>query len=457
MRKRWRPVALLLVLAMVAAACGGDDSTDTTTDGGSGATTTTAAPATTTTSGDGEPMADVALRWMTRPDNPEEAAVYGQISDQLSSSLEGITLAYEPGSNEGAGYQQTLLTNLSAGTAPDVFWIPGTDVADFAKRGVILDLRQYADATGHSDADFYPGPMAQLTTEIASGQPGNALWGLPRDVSTFALYVNLDLITEAGAANPLELEASGEWDWEAFNQVVDDVAALGGEVRGYGQSAWWGPYGAWMNAAGGGFFTADRTACALDSAESIAGLTALRDLYSGSSVIPYGEDPEPPFRAGTVGMFQNGRWATPGIRTVDFNWDVVGLPSGPAGPGNWLFWGAYVVNANTENPEAAWELVQALTQADVQAQISALGANIPSRVSQDALDAFLTFTPPANNQAFLDGLTKDPSTEGPLWAGSWPEFVTAMDSEIQAVVTGSRDVADFEANICSETASAFDG
>ena len=62
------------------------------------------------------------------------------------------------------------------------------------------------------------------------------------------------------------------------------------------------------------------------------------------------------FRCRPVAMFQNGRWATPGIRTVDFDWDVVGLPEGPAGPGNWLFWGAYVVNADTADPAAAWEL-----------------------------------------------------------------------------------------------------
>ena len=55
--------------------------------------------------------------------------------------------------------------------------------------------------------------------------------------------------------------------------------------------------------------------------------------------VPYGEDSEPPFRAGKVGMFQNRRWATPGIRTVDFNWDVVELPKGPGGnAGNWQFW-----------------------------------------------------------------------------------------------------------------------
>ena len=157
-------------------------------------------------------------------------------------------------------------------------------------------------------------------------------------------------------------------------------------------------------------------------------------------------------------MFQNGRWATPGVRTVDFEWDVVELPAGPSGTaGNWLFWGAYVINANTEHPEEAWALAQALTTAQTQGKISALGANIPSRVSQEALDAFLTFTPPANNQAFLNGIAADakPTAEGPLWAGSWPEFDKIMGPAIQGVLTGSTTVEDFGATICDEANKVF--
>jgi len=231
-------VLLFAALSLVLAACG--DSGD---DGGEA---TTAPPATEAPDdgdgGDGDAGGEIELRWMTRPDNPEEAAVYAEISDSLEGQLDGITLAYEPGDNEGAGYQQKLLTNLSAGTAPDVFWVPGTDIADFASKNVILDLREFADASGHNDADFYPGPMGHLTTELDTGQPGNALWGLPRDVSTFGLYVNLDLIAEAGVANPLDLEASGDWTWDAFTDVITGVGALGGEIKGYGQSALWGPY-----------------------------------------------------------------------------------------------------------------------------------------------------------------------------------------------------------------------
>jgi multiple sugar transport system substrate-binding protein len=155
-------------------------------------------------------------------------------------------------------------------------------------------------------------------------------------------------------------------------------------------------------------------------------------------------------------MFQNGRWGTPGIRTVDFNWDVVELPTGPSSSmGNWLFWGAYVINANTQNPEQAWQLVQALTTAETQGKVAALGANIPSRVGQEAFDAFLTFTPPDNNQAFLNGLADNPAVEGPLWAGSWPDYDRIMGPMVQAVLTGQTTVDEYAATICDEANKAF--
>ncbi|KPL77936.1 ABC transporter substrate-binding protein [Levilinea saccharolytica] len=407
-----------------------------------------------------EAPAEVALRWRTRPDNQAEIDLYSSISQDLDASLEGITLAYEPGGSESSSYQDVLKTEIANGTAPDVFWIPGTDVADFAKRGLIMDLKAMADKTeGFKTTDFYEGPMFHMTFSPTTNKAGDALWGLPRDVSTFVLYLNLDLIAEAGADDPRELAKEGKWDWEAFLDVAKKVTALGSDIYGYGANAWWGPYGVWLNAAGGGFFNEDRTACALDTDASIAGLEFERKLYVDEKVaVPYGEDSEPPFMAGKVAMFQNGRWATPGVRAnAKFNWDVVELPTGANGQGNWLFWGAYVVNAKTAHPEEAWKLVQALTTAETQGKISALGANIPSRVSQEAFDAFLTFTPPANNQAFLNGIDpkNKPTAEGPLWAGSWPDYDAVMGPMISSVMNGEMTIEDFKAKICTEANKAF--
>ncbi len=455
-KRLWTIMSLLVLVTLVFSACAAPAPAAEAPAAPAAEEVAPAAEATVAPAEEAAPMADVALRWRTRPDNQEEIDVYQQVSNDLDASMDGVALTYEPGGSETSSYQDVLKTEIAAGTAPDVFWIPGTDVADFATRGLILNAADLANATdGFSADDFYPGPMDFLTYSPES-MANDALWGLPRDVSTFALYLNMDLIAEAGAADPRELAANGEWTWETFLEVAEAANALGDDIYGYGANAWWGPYGVWLNSAGGGFFNADRTACGLDTPESLAGLEFERSLYQDAKVaVPYGEDSEPPFRAGNVAMFQNGRWATPGTRTVTFNWDVVELPQGPGGQGNWLFWGAYVINANTAHPEEAWMLVQALTTAETQGKIAALGANIPSRVSQEALDAFLTFTPPANNQAFLNGLADNPMAEGPLWAGSWPDFDRIMGPAVNAVLTGSQTVDEFAATICDEANKAF--
>jgi multiple sugar transport system substrate-binding protein len=442
--------AAAVALSLVAAACGSDD------DGG--ATDASGTTAETTAGGGGDDASGVEIRWRTRPDNDAEAAVYSSISDQIDVANEAFSLSYEPGTNEGSPYQDQLVTEIANGTAPDVFWIPGTDIARFQKEGLILDLGPLAAESGFDTGAFYPEPMYHLTFDPEAGEPGDKLWGLPRDVSTFALYLNNDLIAEAGADDPRALAAAGEWDWAAFQDVAQKVTDLGGANKGFAMNGWWANYGAFMNAAGGGFFNEDRTACALDTPESIEGITQVRNIYEASLAVPFGEDGEPPWKAGTVGMFINGRWATPGARAdANFNWDVVELPTGPGGTqGNWLFWGAYVVNANTEHPEEAWALVQALTDASTQGEISALGANIPSRTSDEAIDAFLGYTPPENNQAFINALQDSPTAEGPLWAGDWPKFDTAMNDGVTAVINGTRTIDDYASKICSETAGAFE-
>ena len=254
MKKRW--LLLLIVFALVVAACGGDDDdaggdTGDTRPQPQAATdetpAPTEAPATTTT----------ARRRRRRTDGRRHPAVAdpsrqrrgsGGLPSHLGRARRvrsrASPLDYEPGGTETAGYQQTLLTELSAGTAPDVFWLPGTDIADFATRGVILDLR--AAARMPAATTMPTSTRVRCSTSPSTPRPGNTgetLWGLPRDVSAFGLYMNTDLIAEAGVDDPRELAAAGNWNWDTFREVIDGIGTLGGEVVGYGQSSWWGPYG----------------------------------------------------------------------------------------------------------------------------------------------------------------------------------------------------------------------
>jgi multiple sugar transport system substrate-binding protein len=79
-------------------------------------------------------------------------------------------------------------------------------------------------------------------------------------------------------------------------------------------------------------------------------------------------------------------------------------------------------------------------------------------VSKEALDAFLTFTPPANNQAFLNGIADkaQPTAEGPLWAGSWPEYDAIMGPAVQAVMNGEMTVEEFSKTICDQANKVFE-
>jgi len=457
-KKRW--IALLAALGVMLAACGGEEAADDTTEdteaGGEDATEETedAEETEEEAAGDGEA---VSLRWRTRPDNQQEIDVYSSISEQIDADWDAATLEYEPGGSETSSYQDVLRTEIAGGTAPDVFWIPGTDIADFANRGLILDLRDLAEASADYAGDdaYAPGPMELLTYDPETQTSGPSLWGLPRDVSTFAFYLNLDLIEEAGAPDPRELDAEGEWNWDSFREVAEAVDGLGDDIQGFGINNWWANPGVWMYSAGGGFFNEDRTESIVGSPESVAGLEYLAGLYQDGLGVPYGEDSQPPFQAGQVGMQLTGRWSTPAYRDNTFNWDVVNIPEGPAGAINWTFWGAYVVNANTEHPEEAFELLTRLTDGEVQGEIAELGANIPSRVDDpDTLDEFLTFTPPENNQAFLDGLDSS-VPEGPLWEGDWPAFDSILAPAIEAVIAGDLSLEEFSATIDDELDATF--
>lgn len=446
--KRW--TAMLAATAVVLTACGGTDDADTGSE-----TETDDANA---DDGDAASGGDVSLRWRTRPDNDAETNLYSDVSSQIDDAWDGVALEYEPGGSETSSYQDVLRTEIAGGTAPDVFWIPGTDIADFATRGLIMDLRDMAessDAYAGDDA-YYEGPMELLTYDPESDTSGPSLWGVPRDVSTFAFYLNNDLIAEAGAPDPRELAEAGEWNWDTFREVAEAVDGLGEDISGFGINNWWANPGVWINSAGGSFFNEDRTASNVGSDESIAGLEFLSGLYQDGLGVPYGEDSQPPFQAGQVGMQLTGRWSTPAYRENTFDWDVVNVPDGPAGAVNWTFWGAYVVNANTEHPEEAFELVTRLTDNEVQASIAELGANIPSRTDDpDTIDQFLTYTPPENNQAFIDGL-ENSVPEGPLWKGDWPAFDSILAPAIEGVIAGDVTLEEFQATIDDQLNATFE-
>jgi multiple sugar transport system substrate-binding protein len=402
---------------------------------------------------------DVQLRWRTRPDNQAEIDLYQSISDSVDEGWDGVSLTYEPGGTEGAGYQATLLTEFGSNQAPDVFWIPGTDIATFAEAGAILNLADIAAAADFDVNAFYPQQVEQLTYNPETGE-NDALWGLPRDASAMVLYYNADLFDEAGIDYPDVQAENGEWDWEALAESSQAISDLGDDIYGFGMNGWWANWLLFINETGDRYFNEDQTGCGFTENSSQA-ISFLQDLYASESAVPFGSDAEPPFIAGNVGMFMNGRWATPNmIAQADFNWNVAEVPAGPEGPSNWLFWGAYVVNANTENPEAAFELVTRLTSNEVQSQVTALGANIPSRAGEETVNAFLgsltDVKADLNNQAWISGLDYAVA-EAPLWTANFQDIDAAVGALVGEAINGEVSAEEFPTQACELMAPFFEG
>jgi ABC-type glycerol-3-phosphate transport system substrate-binding protein len=154
-------------------------------------------------------------------------------------------------------------------------------------------------------------------------------------------------------------------------------------------------------------------------------------------------------------MFMNGRWATPNAAAqATFNWDYAEVPAGPNGQSNWLFWGAYVVNASSlEDPAraaAVWNVLKELTSVESQGLVTALGANIPSRAGEEAIAAF--FASPVsegkNNAVFTNALANYAVAEAALWTGNFQEYEAVVGGEVTKVINGELSPADFQANIC---------
>jgi multiple sugar transport system substrate-binding protein len=82
-------------------------------------------------------------------------------------------------------------------------------------------------------------------------------------------------------------------------------------------------------------------------------------------------------------MVYEGGWLIPYLRDQFPNtkYGVVLPPAGPGGEGNMIFTVAWGVSANTKNAEAAWQVINFLTNEASQTQVLNSGFALPSRIA----------------------------------------------------------------------------
>ncbi len=175
-------------------------------------------------------------------------------------------------------YWDKLQTSLAGGNAPDVFLMDGPLFPDYQTRDQLLDLSPLIARDG-----FDTSALADLAVKDFTAPDGH-LYGLPRDLSTIALYYNKTMFDAAGIPYP-----DATWDWDKLVEVATKLTKTSGGTTQWGfytetsdMENYWSSL-VWQ--AGGDILSPDKKTVVIDTDQAAAGIQFLQDLIYKDKVM----------------------------------------------------------------------------------------------------------------------------------------------------------------------------
>ncbi|MDE2992426.1 MAG: extracellular solute-binding protein [Chloroflexota bacterium] len=300
-----------------------------------------------------------------------------------------ITFVLQPVAGQGKNTDEKIISNYAAGTPPDLvhtaYWSGGVygirDMLPELMETFIRHDKMYADTMD----DFFPH---LLDSSYWNGQ----LWSLPQETNADLPYTNLAFVREAGL-EPLTLGFT--WDeWVEWMKVMQTSLGDGKETGKWAIGhmlntvVWWNL----VFQAGGSIFNEDRTKLVLDSPEALEALQFVSDIHHKHQVaVPHGDyyketgKERPSFRKGQIGQF----YETSASRLVTWAQDIGGLDNMYVTPSPTkkqpfvanFGQNTYLFKTNTQQMEAAWQVMRWLTSTDAAAHYAAVTMFLAPRKS----------------------------------------------------------------------------
>ncbi len=300
------------------------------------------------------------------PADPSQQEIIQQQVDNINSMYPNIQVSFEPIS---ADYLTKIQTDIAAGNAADVFAVQNEYAQDFMSRDTLLAIDDYMAEDGVSPDEFYDPLIAAYTWQ-------DKLYGLAKDWSPLAAVYDPAILDTIGGSFPA--------DWDALRTSLQALKDANGSVA-LTLAPSLDRFILFLYQAGGSILTEDETAIAIDSDATTQALDYFYGLYhDGLIATPadIGADwPGDAFAKGLASMAFEGNWMFPFLKENAPNQDfaVAELPAGPAGKGTPAFTQAYSVFAGSQNPDAAWVVVNYLTSRAGASIAAPLGLAIPAR------------------------------------------------------------------------------
>ena len=417
MHRKMRAAAVVgATVALFAAACGSGGNSPESASGDSGNTQ----------------AKDITV-WLMNGSAPD--AVIKRVNAQFNQAHPNTQVKIQI--QQWDGIQEKTTTALAGNTPPDVLEIGSTLVSKFADSGGLEDLSS-------KKADLGVDTWLQGLTD--AGTLDGKLYGIPYYAGDRAVLYRKDMFAKAGittlpsdragfVATMAKLQAKygsdkqfsalyfpGQYWYAALPFIWDE----GGEVAVQDNGQWKG---------------------ALDSPQSQAGLSALKDIVTKYSKAPVNgnendNDPAVPLGEGKAGMIIDAGWKVGTVEKahpqLKGQIGVFPVPSKNAGQTAPVFLGGsnLAVSAGSDAPELAYEWIKILAGTKAQTDLATTGGVIPNSTSLLTLHAkdpvLSVFDLAAKNSR------STPST--PKWANV--ESGTVLQDMLVSIFSGKKSVAD---------------
>jgi multiple sugar transport system substrate-binding protein len=304
-----------------------------------------------------------------------------QALEQFHASHPNIRVFFVP---DPVDVTETMLAEMEAGTAPDVFQGCCTHFPAWAQAGHTLDLRPYVedDLDQATIDDWDPAQYRALST--SDGRQ----FGLPKYHGALALYYNRDLLDEYGVAYPDET-----WDHDDYMGAMERLTH---DRDGDGQTDLWGSTldVTWdriqihVNGWGGHLVDpADPGKLLMCEPEAMAAMEWLRarmwdDRVMATSLDLQNLSTRQALITERVAMVEDGSWALKDILTeANFGLGVAPFPAGPSRRVTLATTDGFGIYAGTKHPDAAWELLKFLIGQDYGRAMARANFLQPARAS----------------------------------------------------------------------------
>jgi multiple sugar transport system substrate-binding protein len=370
------------VAAWLAAACGGQ--TGDTAPGGTAAAGS----------------APVTIQFGTRG-TPTDGPVFEAAAKAFTEKQQKVTV--ELWINE-PDYYTKLPVAFAGGSAPDMAFTTSRNLLAWQYKGWLADLTAGLTRRKVKTQDWYPLAYQEF-------QVGGKQFGVPQGWGTGVFGVNKTLFKNAGVTLAPNFDAT--WTNDDLVRLLKPVAKAGsdGNLEVWGTSGWemWSNF--WN--FGAEILTKDKTKCAVNTPQGIAGLQWLYDLAWSHRVMPRGKpnDPPPgggnPWNSGLSGLASNGgpsalpTWP----KTLTFDFDIVLYPIGPGGRHHRFYSDGYVAWKEGKQLDATQDFLVYLGTEGQEALERAGGRSIPA-YRPVAEGVFLRGGGPFTRQKWIDA-TKD--------------------------------------------------